>query len=162
MPAQSRTWRRSNSRLASYPCIGRSASRLSSTRSGVVNSRFSARAIPLLSSAAPIPPLALLRWQTPVPCLRHRRAKNIQAADVLRLPRDSAQLLIKFLWASFGKLRHAGNAEQFKTAQHRRTNGNQVSQLALFCGHEILLDTVFVSFVLCTSLNETIERLQAH
>src|ERR1700688_3387755 len=107
--------------------MGRSASRLSRTRSRVVNSRFSAGAIARLSPAAPIPPLALFERQQRVPCLRYRRTKNIQAADVLRLPCNLAELLIKLFWASPRELRHAGNAEQIDITQHGRSNGNQVS-----------------------------------
>src|SRR5579862_1105141 len=136
MPAQSRTCRRSSSRFASYPCMGRSASKLSSTKSGVVNPRFSAPAIACLSSAAPVPPLALFQRQKRIPCLRYRRAKNIQTADVLRLPFDSTQLLIKLLGISPRKLRHAGNPEQLEITQHGRPNRNQVSQIALFSSHK--------------------------
>src|ERR1700674_111590 len=116
--------------------MGRSASRLSSTMSGVVSARFSVAAMARLSSAAPVPPLALLRRQKRIPGLRHGRAKNIQAADVLRLPGDLAKLLIKFLRVPPGKLRHAGDPEQIEIAQHGRSDRNQVSQFALFDGHE--------------------------
>src|ERR1700690_3678339 len=136
MPARSRTWRRSSSRFASYPCMGRSASRLSSTRSGVVSSRFSAAAITRLSSAAPVPPLALLGRQKRIPRLRYRRAKNIQAADVLRLPGNLAKLLIKLFRVPPRELRHAGNPEQLEIAQHGRSNRHQVSEFSFFDGHE--------------------------
>src|SRR5208282_2149241 len=116
--------------------MGRSASRLSRTRSGVVRSRFSAAAIARLSPPAPIPPLALFRWQKWIPSLRYRRPKNIQAADVLRLAGNLAELLIKLFRVLPGQLDHAGNAEQLEIAQHGRSDGNQVSQFTLFDGHE--------------------------
>src|ERR1700682_2717542 len=123
--------RRSNSRSASYPCMGRSASKLSNTRSGVV----SVNRLPLrmlhrfaLSQAAPIPPLALLRGKPRVTRLRHHRVKNVEAADVLVRRRHAAQLLIESLGILPGKLRHAAHPQEFKVAQHRRTNGNQISK----------------------------------
>src|SRR5579864_4229666 len=128
MPAQSRTCRRSSSKLAWYPCIGRSASRLSRTKSGIVSSRFSAGGdITLLSLAAPIPPLRLFQRETWISRLRNGRAKNVQAANILGLSRKQAELLIKFFWILPGQLRHAADAEQFKIAEHRGSNRSQVS-----------------------------------
>src|SRR5579863_257916 len=98
MPAQSRTWRCSSSRFASYPCMGRSASRLSRTRSGVVMLCFLAAAIVRLSLPAPIPPLALIEGQERIASLGHGRTISIQTADVLRFAGDLAYLLVKFLW----------------------------------------------------------------
>src|SRR5271155_1433099 len=116
--------------------MGRSASRLSSTRSGVVRPRFSAAAIARLSFAAPIPPLALVERQMRIPCLGYRRPKNIQAADVLRLAGDLAEAFVKFLRVLPRESVHAGNAEPVKVAQHGRANGNQISQFAFFDGHK--------------------------
>src|ERR1700732_2750232 len=116
--------------------MGRSASKLSSTRSGTVTPRFSAAAITRLSSMAPIPPLALLHRQPRVPRLRHRRAKDIQTANVLRLSRDLAELFVEPLRIPPGKLSYGSNAEQLKVAQHSWPNGNQVSQRAFFGRHK--------------------------
>src|SRR5271165_148571 len=103
--------------------MGRSASRLSRTRSGVVNARVSAAPIARLSLSAPIPPLALVERQPRIPCLRHGRPKDIQAADVLRLAGNLAKLLIELLWVLPRELGDAANAEQVEIAQHCRSNG---------------------------------------
>src|SRR3984885_7773005 len=140
MPAQSRTSRRSSSALAWYPCIGRSASRLRSTRSGVVSSRFLAAGIACLALAAPLPPQALLDRQIRILRLRYRRPKYVQATDVLRPAGDLAELLVHLLRIAPRQLRHGANTEEFEIAQHRRANRNQVAQLPFFAGHKNLLD----------------------
>src|SRR3984885_10417297 len=146
MPAQSRTSRRSSSALAWYPCIGRSASKLSSTRSGVVNSLFLAAGITCLALAAPVPPQALLDRQIRILRLRYRRPKYVQATDVLRLAGDLAELLVHLLRIAPRQLRHGANTEEFEIAPHRRANRNQVAQLLLFAGHKTSLTNFEASY----------------
>src|SRR5580692_8501036 len=145
MPAQSLTCRRSSSRFASYPCIGRSASKLSRTKSGVVSAPCLAPAIACLPFATPIPPLALLHRQMWIPGLRDSRTKDIEAADVHRLLGNSAKLLVKFLRILPGELADAGNAEQLEIVQHGRSDRNQVLQFAFFQRHKFSLTTHLVS-----------------
>src|SRR2546426_54594 len=109
MPAQSRTSRRSSSAFAWYPCIGRSASKLSSTRSGVVSSRplllgaFIRNPAPLLPyslasllpSSAPVPPQTFFRRQSRVSRLRHGRGKHIQHTDIVLLTGNVVQPVIE-------------------------------------------------------------------
>src|ERR1700676_276923 len=138
--------RRSNSRFASYPCMGRSASKLSNTRSGVVSvNRLPFRILHrfTLSLAAPIPPLALLHGKPRVTRLRHRRAKNVEAANVLVLRSHAAQLLIESIRILPRQLRHAAYPQDFKIAQHGRTDGNQISKGTGIRSHKISLTSNF-------------------
>src|SRR5579863_5106350 len=141
MPAQSLTCRRSSSRFASYPCIGRSASKLSRTKSGVVSAPCLAPVIACLPFATPIPPLALLCRQTWISGLRYGRTKDIEAADVHRPLGNSAKLFVKFLRILPGELVHAGNSKQLEIAQHGRPDRHQVLQFTFFQRHKFSLTT---------------------
>src|SRR6476660_43311 len=136
MPAQSRTCRRSSSRFAWYPCIGRSASRLSRTRSGVVSSRLLAVGIARFPLPAPIPPLAFFQRKLRISRLRHRGLEDVQATDVLRFPGLDAELLIQLLRIAAGELSHRLDPKKLEVADHRRTHGNQIPEASLCCGHQ--------------------------
>src|SRR5258707_5714529 len=110
MPAQSCTWRRSSSRLAWYPCIGCSASRLSKTRSGMVSSRFLAAGMARFPLPAPVPPLALLGREQRIAGLSYGRREDVLAADVDALAGDAAELLIKVGWVLIMRLSTCGSA----------------------------------------------------
>src|SRR5208282_1344212 len=116
--------------------MGRSASRLSRTRSGVVSPRFLAPGIARLSLPAPVPPLRLLERQPWISRLRHCRHEDVQAADVLRLSGDSAEFLVKLFRIAPRQLRHAVNPQQFKVANNHGTNRNQVVELSCVGWHE--------------------------
>src|SRR5713101_5408462 len=116
--------------------MGRSASRLSSTRSGVVSSGCLAARIAGLPFAAPIPPLALFGRQAPVARLGHGRAENIQTTDVLLLPGRPAKFFIELLGVLFRELRHALNSEKVKITEHGRTDRDQFAQLPCLGHHE--------------------------
>src|ERR1700675_2588394 len=98
--------------------MGRSASRLSKTRSGVVRLLLFdlAAGIAGLSLAAPIPPTALRAGKPRVASLRHSRAENIQAADIHRPAGLGAQALVKFFGILARELRHAANPQQAEIA----------------------------------------------
>src|SRR5271155_3001083 len=112
--------------------MGRSASRLSRTRSGVVRLRLLdlAAGIAGLSLAAPIPPLALFTAQARVAGLRYCCAENIQAANIHRLPGSGAQALVQFFGVLARELRHAANAEQIEIAQHGGADGDEIREAA--------------------------------
>ena len=82
--------------------------------------------VALLPPSAPIPPLALLRRQSRIPRLRHRRPKGIQNANILMLPRHPSQLPVKPFRILSRKLCHAPHPEQLKIPQHRRTHRDQI------------------------------------
>src|SRR5258708_16579540 len=102
--------------------MGRSDSRLSSTRSGVVSCCFLAARIPVLPLAAPVPPLALFRGQLWIPGLRHGCAKNVQTADVRVPGRGAAESFIASYRALPRQLRHAAYAQQIEVAPHSRSS----------------------------------------
>src|SRR6476620_6564717 len=110
--------------------MGCSASRLSSTRSGTVSSRF---LFPMsrLAPAAPVPPLALLRRKQRIAGLRHGRGKYVLAADIDPLPGQDAELAIQPHGVLPCQLFHAANAELFEVAQHGRTHRDQVLEIPL-------------------------------
>src|SRR5882724_9680170 len=121
--------------------MGRSANKLSRTRSAVVSLTGSFSFLfltpcplcPLLSvffaliplssslylfpSFAPPPPLALLHRQPRILRLRHCRLKRIQHTNIRILLRN---------------LPNAANPQQLKIPQHRRPDRNQIFQLPLF------------------------------
>src|ERR1700675_464878 len=108
--------------------MGRSASRLSKTRSGVVRLLLLdlAAGIAGLSLAAPIPPIALRAGKPGITGLRHSRAENIQAADIHRLAGLGAQALIQLLRILSGELRHAADPQQTEIAKHGGADGDQI------------------------------------
>jgi hypothetical protein len=77
----------------------------------------------------------LLPWKPRIPRLCHSRAKNIEAADVLRLPRDFTEFFVKPLGIAPRQLRYAADPEHFKVANHGRPYGNQVLNPTLLSGH---------------------------
>src|SRR5580700_6369288 len=113
--------------------MGRSASRLSRTRSGVVSVErsFLAAGIASLSAAAPIPPLALCTGQPRIAGLRRRRGENIEAANIHGLACLGAQALIELFGILASELSHAANAEQIEIAKHGRADGNEIFEAAL-------------------------------
>src|SRR5882724_154549 len=92
---------------------------------------------------APPPPLALLRIQPWIPRLRHRRAKHVQHADILMLPRHAPQFLVQLPRVLPGQLRHAANPQQLEVPQHGGSNRNQIGELTGSFGHKNLLDLPF-------------------
>src|SRR5215471_4869069 len=128
--------------------MGRSASKLSSTRSAVVSSTpsfpfffFTAFLIAGLPHAglaflccasfpffAPPPPLALLRRQPWILCLSDGGLERIQHANVLMLPGDSSQPGVHRLRVLLCQLRDAANAQQFEIAKHGGPDRNQILQ----------------------------------
>src|ERR1700722_19888206 len=117
MAAQSCASRRSSSRFASYPCIGRSASRLSKTRSGVVRSRALDAAILRLPQAAPIPPLALPGGKQGIARLRYSRGEDVEAADVLPLPCCTAKTLVEARGLLPCELGNIADTEKFEVPE---------------------------------------------
>src|ERR1700722_5131344 len=111
--------------------MGRSARRLNSTRSGIVSARLLGAGIGRLSLAAPIPPLASFERQLRIPSLSHRSAKNIKAANILRLPGNEAQAFIELLGTAARQLLHAAHSQQFEVAQESRPDRNEIFQAAL-------------------------------
>src|SRR5215510_15435692 len=97
--------------------MAHSASKLKSTRSGVVSSDF-LRGMSLFAPAAPVPPLTLFSRQERIPGLSDRCGENIQAADVVPLPGDAAEFGVKPSWILPAELRHAADAQQLEIAQH--------------------------------------------
>src|SRR4051795_13504814 len=98
--------------------MGRSASRLSKTRSGVVSPFSLPFLIFLFPQPAPVPPLALLRRKQRIFCLRNGGTKNIQATDILPLPLDTVQCRIHGLRISSGKPFNTVDAQLVEVAQH--------------------------------------------
>src|SRR4029077_11738249 len=135
MPAQSRTCRRSSSRFAWYPCIGRSASRLSRTRSGVVSARFLAPGIARFPLAARVPALALFHGKLRILRLRHRRLKDIQTADILRFPGLDTELLVQLFRIAACELSNRLNPQKFEVTNYRRSHRNQIPETSLRCRH---------------------------
>src|SRR5271154_1692452 len=119
--------------------MGRSASRLSRTRSGVVRLLLLdlAAGIAGLSLAAPIPPLALFAGQARIARLRHGGAKNVEAADIHPLAGFGAQALVQLFGILTRELRHAANAEQVEIAKHGRADGDEIPEAAVSGRHEI-------------------------
>src|ERR1700683_44669 len=115
--------------------MGRSASKLRRTRSGVVSRRFLAAGIARLSLPAPVPPLRLFQRQPRVSRLRHRRAKDVEAADVLRLPGDFAEFFVKLLRIASRQLPQAADPEHFKVPNHGWSNREQIFDPRLLSGH---------------------------
>jgi hypothetical protein len=89
---------------------------------------------------APPPPLALRRIEPRIPRLRHGRAKHVQHADVLMLPRHAPQLLVELPRVLPRQLRHAANPQQLEVPQHGGSNRNQIAELTGCFGHKNLLD----------------------
>src|SRR5438270_6083448 len=108
--------------------MGCSASRLSSTRSGTVSSRF---LLPMacLALPAPVPPLALPGRKQRIAGLRHGRGKYVLAADIDPLSGQDAELAIHPGRVLPRQLFHAANAELFEVAQHGRTHRDQVLEI---------------------------------
>src|SRR5271155_3503562 len=119
--------------------MGRSASKLSRTRSGVVRLLLLdlVAGIAGLSAAAPIPPLALFTAQPRIARLRHGRAEHVQAADIHRLAGFGAQALVQLFGILARELRHAANAEQVEIAKHGRADGDEIPEAAISGRHEI-------------------------
>src|SRR5271156_4044924 len=119
--------------------MGRSASRLSRTRSGVVRLLLLdlAAGIAGLSLAAPIPPLALFTGQARIAGLRYRCGENIEATNINRLAGFGTEALVKFFGILAGQLGHAANAEQVEIVQHGRADGDEICDAATGGGHEI-------------------------
>src|SRR5215475_6589791 len=115
--------------------MGRSANRLSKTRSGVVSARLLGPGMICFPLSAPIPPLALLGWESRILRLGYGGAKDVQAANVLRLPGDLTQFFVQLLRIAPRKLRHPVNAQHIEVADHRRPHRNQVLQTTLSCSH---------------------------
>src|SRR5271163_3385049 len=120
--------------------MGRSANRLSRTRSGVVSPDFLARGflapgIARLSLLAPVPPLRLLERQPRIPRLRHGRPEHVQAADVLRLSGDVAEFFVKPFRIAPPELPYTADPQHLEVANHRRSNRNQVLQQPFLCRH---------------------------
>src|SRR5262249_35091054 len=116
--------------------MGRSASRLSSTRSGVVSARLLLCLATGLPFAAPIPPYALLRRQVRIARLRHGGTENVQHADVLMLARHATQPLVHALRLAAGQAIHGPDSQQLEIPQYRRPNRDQILQPALTDRHE--------------------------
>src|ERR1700689_1221670 len=108
--------------------MGRSARRLSSTRSGVVKAVrfFLVAGIACLSLAAPIPPLAFTGAEPRIAGLRYCCAENIEAADIHRLAGFGAQALVQLVGILARELHHAANAEQIEIAQHGRADRDEI------------------------------------
>src|SRR5262245_928839 len=132
MAAQSRTCRRSSSILSGLPGIACSASRLNSTRSGIVSEPARLPGFTLgLSDAAPIPPLALLGWQPWVAGLSHRGGEYVEAADVVLLVGQAAQLVIHVTGFLSSELGYAVYPQNLEVADHRGAYRHKVSKPAL-------------------------------
>src|SRR4029077_7007737 len=121
--------------------MGRSARRLSRTRSGVVRARALAEGIARRSPAAPIPPGALLGGEKGIPGLGHGGGESIEAADVDLLPGDAAKPLVELFRILAGELGDAADAEKLEIAKHGRADRDEVPELASRARHKILLDT---------------------
>src|SRR5215467_13140323 len=105
--------------------MGRSESRLSTTRSAVVRSSLRLPlGTPGLSLATPVPPYTLLWRQSRVARLRNRRLKDIEAANVLPFSGDLAQALVHAARTRFGQLSDAANSQQLEIAKHGRPDRN--------------------------------------
>src|SRR6202046_1866262 len=136
--------------------MGRSASRRSSTRSGVVRLLALFFGMFFLPQAAPIPPLAFFRGEQRVARLCYRGLKCVQTADVDALAREAAKFLVHFARILPRELTDRANAQHFKVAQHGGADGNQILQPALrSVGHKNLLDKDNASSLSSTSLNQT-------
>src|SRR5258706_5836243 len=99
--------------------MGRSASRLNRTRSGVVREALLLGLRTLgFSPAAPIPPDTLFHGQAGIARLRHRGAEHVLHAYVLTLAGDAAQLCVHGPRLRAGKLRDAANPQHFEIAKH--------------------------------------------
>src|SRR5581483_1162276 len=136
--------------------MGRSANRLSSTRSGVVSSNV-LRRIACLSFATPMPPLTLLEGKFRISGLRHHRTKHVQATDVLRLTFGRTQLFKHLFRIAPRQRRHTPVPQQFQIIQNRWTNGYQGLQFSLLCAHRNSPYTFIALPYRATSLNETTE-----
>src|SRR5215471_17873418 len=106
--------------------MGRSASKLSSTRSGVVSARFLVAGIGSLAFTTPIPPLTLVGRQFGILRLFDSCAEGVETADVDGLALQRAQLLVELLRIPARELRNAVYAEHLEVAQHRGTDRNQI------------------------------------
>src|SRR5580765_1247826 len=116
--------------------MGRSANRLSSTRSGVVNSPFLRFGILCLPPPTPIPPPAPFDGEQRVSSLCHGRAEHIETADVLCLASDFAESFIQLFRVSPRELLHAMNSEHFEIVGDCWPYRNQVPQAALRFRHK--------------------------
>src|SRR5580692_4548083 len=76
--------------------MGRSASKLSRTRSGVVSVPCLFFGMAFLSAAAPIPPLAFFRGEQRIARLGYGGLERVEAADVDALAGDAAKLFVHF------------------------------------------------------------------
>src|ERR1700682_1165061 len=68
----------------------------------------------LIPPPAPIPPLAPLHREPPIPRLGHRCPKNIQATNILVLRRHPAQFLVKPVRTTPRQLPHAPHSQNLK------------------------------------------------
>src|ERR1700728_261580 len=111
--------------------MGRSASRLSRTRSGVVRLLGLFFCMAVLPQAAPIPPLAFFRGEQRVASLGYRGLEGVETADVNALAGKAAKFLVHFMGILARELTDGTNAQQFEIAKHGGADGNQVLQTAL-------------------------------
>src|SRR5438309_3536568 len=113
--------------------MGRSESRLSSTRSAVVRSSLRLRfGTPRLPLAAPVPPYTFLRRQSWIARLRDGCSEDVEAADVRTLPGDLAQASIHLARVGVSQLSDAADAQQLEVAQHGRPYRDQILQVLSF------------------------------
>src|ERR1700691_5162257 len=111
--------------------MGRSASKLSRTRSGVVRLLGLFLGMVFLPQAAPIPPLAFFRGKQRVARLGYRGLKGVEAADVNALAGEAAKFFVYFMRILARELADGANAQHFKIAKHGGADGNQILQTAL-------------------------------
>src|ERR1700722_17193506 len=121
--------------------MGRSASRLSRTRSGVVRVFCLFFGMAFFPAAAPIPPLTFLRGQQRVASLGYGGLKGVEAADVDALAGDAAQFFVHLAGILARELADGADFQQLEVAKHGGANGNQILQTAGWGGaHKNLLD----------------------
>src|ERR1700693_2068955 len=111
--------------------MGRSASRLSRTRSGVVRPLALFFGMVFLPQAAPIPPLTFFCGKQRVASLRHRGLKAVEAADIDALAGEAAKFFVHFVRILARELADGANAQQFEIAEHGGADGNQILQTAV-------------------------------
>src|ERR1700722_6779116 len=121
--------------------MGRSASRLSRTRSGVVRVPCLFFCMAFLSAAAPIPPLAFFGGEQRVASLGYGGLKGVKAADVDALAGDAAEFFVHFAGILGCELADGADFQQLEIAEHGGANGNQILQTAGWgAAHKNLLD----------------------
>src|ERR1700722_2116020 len=112
--------------------MGRSASRLSRTRSGGVRVPCLIFGMAFLSAAAPIPPLAFFGGEQRVAGLGYGGLEGVEAADVDALAGDAAKFLVHLARILARELADGADFQQLEITEHGGANGNQILQTAVW------------------------------